>query len=551
MSERDSRDPRPVEEFFAAERAAVHPAEAGEDRWEQIVHQSTRGGRPWFALFMGALGALAAVVLFWSTQQAPFGEGSVDPGREVEAATNNAPVEASGDPRDTSPAQAPIEVPASFVPWSMSNAGSGTVFAMGAAPCGADEEVCPTVVRSTDNGSTWTAVHRFQRTDTASVTSDEVPRIQPPRAVSEVRFATPKIGYAFGGDLWMTRDAGRSFTRYAHPGQTVLDVEIFRGDVLVLSADGCSQGRCSGPLMLSRTTVQAGAVQQPVAVRDLDTPVDDAQVVVRDGAVYVQPYRVDAGNVGSPWRLEENQLVPMTARDGCGTNPLQSLTASTNGAGTLFALCGGDLRGDQAEYRLMRSDDRGKTWRPATTTPVVLPRVGRLTLAASDAQHLAVATGGRGRCRPRPGSPTCRGCCRSPTTAARPGARSTSRSRRRRASTGSRAPAARSCTPSPAPARASGARPTWAPPGSWSTRPSRSTRRRAPPHRRPRGSRRPRRARPPRPLRAPRRPRPERGAPGRCRARGVRHPMATPDVGPRCRAPMSRLASGLPDMLSA
>ena len=61
MSERDSRDPRPVEEFFAAERAAVHPAEAGEDRWEQIVHQSTRGGRPWFALFMGALGALAAV----------------------------------------------------------------------------------------------------------------------------------------------------------------------------------------------------------------------------------------------------------------------------------------------------------------------------------------------------------------------------------------------------------------------------------------------------------------------------------------------------------
>ena len=394
MSERDSRDPRPVEEFFAAERAAVHPAEAGEDRWEQIVHQSTRGGRPWFALFMGALGALAAVVLFWSTQQAPFGEGSVDPGREVEAATNNAPVEASGDPRDTSPAQAPIEVPASFVPWSMSNAGSGTVFAMGAAPCGADEEVCPTVVRSTDNGSTWTAVHRFQRTDTASVTSDEVPRIQPPRAVSEVRFATPKIGYAFGGDLWMTRDAGRSFTRYAHPGQTVLDVEIFRGDVLVLSADGCSQGRCSGPLMLSRTTVQAGAVQQPVAVRDLDTPVDDAQVVVRDGAVYVQPYRVDAGNVGSPWRLEENELVPMTARDGCGTNPLQSLTASTNGAGTLFALCGGDLRGDQAEYRLMRSDDRGKTWRPATTTPVVLPRVGRLTLAASDAQHLAVATGG-------------------------------------------------------------------------------------------------------------------------------------------------------------
>lgn len=385
-----------IEEFFVAEREALTPAAAGSDHWEQIVHQAEQQQRSWFWPVAAVLGVIALVISTWSMQQNPFGDSGVHSGNRVGAPATARDAGTDDPGLSTSGPQTPRAVPETFVPWSLSNAGSGTVFSLGSTRCAA-EEVCPTLTRSTDNGNSWTAVHEFQDSDTASVTSDEVPRIQPTRAITEVRFASPKIGFAFGGDLWRTSNGGRSFTSMPlpRPGQTVLDVAVSQGDVVVLTADGCTQGRCVGPLMVSRATIDATEISQPVTSLALadDRPIDSAELVLSDGEIYVQPYQVD-GHLDPPWRLEGKELIPMKSGASCGNTPLQAVTTTANGTPALYALCGGDLRGNQAEYQLMRSTDQGKTWRAASSTPIQLPRTGRLSLAASDDQRMVVAAGG-------------------------------------------------------------------------------------------------------------------------------------------------------------
>ncbi|WP_026181046.1 hypothetical protein [Demetria terragena] len=385
-----------IEEFFIAERSAVHPLPATADHWEQIVHEAGRETRSWFWPGAGALGVIAILLFVWSVQQNPFGDSGVQAGNHVEA-TQDEDGQASGNrPLPTSGPQPVRSVPGSFVPWSLAHADAKTVFAMGASSCDVDD-VCPTLVRSADHGKTWRTVHRFEDSDTAAVASDEVPRIQPSRAVTEVRFASPTVGFAFGGDLWRTSDAGKTFYKIqlSRPGQTVLDVAISQGTVVVLSADGCSQGQCTGPLMLSRADANSPDLGAPATVLELagDRPIDSAQLVLSDGEVFVQPYRVD-GNIDPPWRLVGKELLPVGSGPACANDPLEALTSTTNGSSKLFALCGGVIRGNQAEYRLVRSEDDGKTWTAASSTPIALPRLGRLSLAAIDDQRLVVATGG-------------------------------------------------------------------------------------------------------------------------------------------------------------
>lgn len=391
-------DGDPVADFFAQHRAGVRPEPPESDRWEQIVHQANRPRRqPWWGLAAAVAAVLAIGTAAWSVQQTPFGQDHISRGQQVAGVASGPDPVATDNPSDVgSPAQQPQAVSSTFRTWSMSNAGSGTLYVLGSTACA--DDLCPTLLRTTDNGTSWAQVHAFDRTDTASVGGDEVPFVQPERAVTEVRFVSPTTGFVFGGDLWMTSDRGVSFTRLEHPGQTVLDVEIYRGLVYILSSDGCVQGRCTGPLTLSRASISQGgkvepnATQQTIAVRDPSAPIDDAQLVARDGEVFVQPYSV-RGPATAPWHIEGNQMVSMAARAACGDSPLQSLTAATNVKDRLFAACGGQLHGDLASYTVVTSSDRGRTWQ-AVPAPMQVPRIGRLSLAASDAQHVVVSVGG-------------------------------------------------------------------------------------------------------------------------------------------------------------
>ncbi|YAL84496.1 hypothetical protein ACMYYO_06705 [Dermacoccaceae bacterium W4C1] len=387
--------------YFSAQRAAMRPVAAGADHWEQIQHEASSADRSWFTPVSMAVAVLATAVLAWSLQQAPFAASDVSAGRPVSKATSSADVTGAQGEAATSPAQSARDVPRGYIPWSYSDPGSGTLFALGRIDCA--EEVCPGLVRSTDNGSSWALVHSFSGSDTADVDTEEVPAAQPARALTGVRFADPRIGYVFGGDLWRTADGGRSFTRFAHPGETVLDVQVRDGRVVVLTADGCTQGRCTGPLMISSTTSGADSVSTAQVTQTLSSPVSGARLVLTGGEVFVQPEVVDQPQ--APWRVSGNRLIPLAARAACGTSPLQSTIAigtgaetGTNGvsgavSSTLLAACARPDSGGSAHYRLVRSTDGGRSWTALPAT-VDIPRIGRLSLAAPDGTHLIAAAGG-------------------------------------------------------------------------------------------------------------------------------------------------------------
>lgn len=379
-----------ISAFFDEQLRSVQTQSAGDDRWEQIVHEAGRPRRrPWWGLAAGTAAALAIGTAAWSIQQSPFGDEEVTKGDTVQA-TQSAFRPPQGVQPRVSERQPARGVDPSFITWSLSNAGSGTLYALGGSEC--DPASCPTLLRSTDNGTSWQTVHAFDRTDTSGVIGNQLPRIQPDRAITEVRFANPRVGYVFAGDLWVTQDRGQKFTQYAHPGRTVLDVEIHQDAIIVLTSDSCSDGQCDGSLTVSRLKPAApGAAAEVLASRPFSGRLEDAQLVVRGADILVQPMRADGSPI-APWRLDGTDLVDVLAPT-CTKGALQSLTATANGGTTLFAACGGEAEGDNARYSLQRSADQGRTWQAAPAS-LLLPRTGRLNLAAVDDQHIVAAVGG-------------------------------------------------------------------------------------------------------------------------------------------------------------
>ncbi|AKU17086.1 sialidase family protein [Luteipulveratus mongoliensis] len=388
-----------VARFFADEREAVRPVPADPERWAQITEGASQPRRrPWWGAAAGVAAAVAIGLTGWSLQQTPFGHDDVSRGSAVSGkpVPTVSRLSTRGVQAPVSESQQPRPVPASFHTWSLSNAGSGTLFALGSGPCA--NGFCPAVLSSADEGASWTMVHSFAQTDTTRSQGTAQSPVQPERAITEVRFATPQIGYVFGGDLWMTKDGGVSFDRLAHPGQTVLDVEVDAGkDVVVLSADGCSATGCVGPLYLSRASAKGDEALTTTTQLELDTPVQDAQLVLRKGQVYVQPTATSA-ETARPLRLQSGGLTAIPQPKECGASPLQALTSAADNSGVLYAGCSVSVQGGTTAYRVLRSNDHGATWQ-STPTQVNVPSSGRLSLAVPRPDHVVVTTGG-----PRPGS---------------------------------------------------------------------------------------------------------------------------------------------------
>lgn len=387
------RDLLQVEQYFAEQRSRLRPVTPPADRWEQIVHQADDHRAGWLGPTVVIASVLSVLLIAYSWRQAPFENSVVAQGDSVTA--EGRPGGATGETPEPaiSPAQASRAVPTRFVPWSLGHAGSGTLFGLGSADCGT-EDICPTLVRSTDNGLSWLAVHSFQNSDTADLAGDEVPRVQPTRAISEVRFADPRTGYVFGGSMWRTTDGGRSFTEFTHPGETVLDVDVSGKDLTLLTADGCTRGSCTGPLRLSRGGIDDTSVSTAQITYSLPAAIDDARIVQRGGTTMLEISRADK-MTSTMLRADATSLKPVSTGAACPDQAVQALTVTEAGPAHWFALCG---RQDSADprLRLIRSTDSGRTWQ-RTAGPVDLPLLGRVGLAAADPSHLVAAAGG-----PRP-----------------------------------------------------------------------------------------------------------------------------------------------------
>ncbi|NNG39872.1 hypothetical protein HJ588_11375 [Flexivirga sp. ID2601S] len=400
---RPSDEPEPaahgdsVAQFFAQQRAEVRQEPAGEVTWQRIVRSSRSTSRRRSRVLALTSAAVAVLALFaiWSWQREPMGGSGVRQGQAIAGNTDTVPSgRSSGEGRTVSPAQQPFKVPETFTTWSVSNAGHGTLYALGSQGCRGT--VCPVLLRSGTNGTSWTAVHNFDSTDVSSATGTDVQQIQPDRAVTQVRFASPTTGYVFGGDLWVTRDSGASFSKLPHPGSTVLDVEVFDQQVVALSSDNCAQGVCNGPMYVSVFAPSATSVEQPAAVYSPDTPVRGGEVTVQNAQAFVQLSVGDSASAIPPMRLTGGRLQPMAPPAACNGRQLQSVTPATNVTGPvlLFAVCDPQESGSATSYTLVRSRDGGQHWESVSVGSLSLPRLGQVWLAAADDKHLVASAGG-------------------------------------------------------------------------------------------------------------------------------------------------------------
>ncbi|MBB2892257.1 hypothetical protein [Flexivirga oryzae] len=386
----------PVAGFFADARAEVADEPTTELDWQRIVHESRRHARRRSRLTLLSSAAVAVIaivaVLVWQQQGV---SGGVQQGQAI--AGSSAVVHSAGtssNASSVSKAQTPTAVPKSFQTWSLSNAGSNTLYALGSQDCGSG--ICPVLLRSGTNGAGWNAVHKFTGTDTSAATGNDIAQIQPERAITQTRFAKPQVGFVFGGDLWVTRDSGATFTELSHPGTRVLDLEINRNEAVLLSADNCAQGECNGPLYVTRFDPSSNTVGDSGAQLTLDTPISAGRVLVQNGQAFVQLTAAKTGMPLAPMRLNGTTLQQLTAPSACYNTQLQAITAATTTDKLqLFAVCNPkQLSGDRLGYTLLRSDDAGQTWTSVSTGSLILPRRGDVWLAVADADHIAASSGG-------------------------------------------------------------------------------------------------------------------------------------------------------------
>jgi photosystem II stability/assembly factor-like uncharacterized protein len=107
-------------------------------------------------------------------------------------------------------------------------------FALGTVRCATGR--CLTLLGTSNGDRSWRRLTAPAREPGAGF--DTCPNLQP--CASQVRFATPSIGYAFGPSSLLTTDGGRHWQRLA--GKNVSSLEIANGSAarVALSSMGCS-----------------------------------------------------------------------------------------------------------------------------------------------------------------------------------------------------------------------------------------------------------------------------------------------------------------------
>ena len=154
------------------------------------------------------------------------------------AATSSAtrPGQSAATPGTANPTASPGTGPAGrsgFRVLSMSFVSDSQGFALGTVPCRAGR--CVALLTTTDGGAAWRTLTPPTRTAASyGICAHGSPCVQ------QVRFATPRIGYAFDPSLLMTTDGGRSWRRL--PAAGVSSLEAANGTVVRVTSPrpGCS-----------------------------------------------------------------------------------------------------------------------------------------------------------------------------------------------------------------------------------------------------------------------------------------------------------------------
>jgi hypothetical protein len=400
----EGEQPDPVAEFFDRERAGIRELPAGKDRWESIVVEATRPRRRHVLPYLAGAAAIVVVGgVVWGTGT---GTGS-GTDRAADPASHTSPVPTVTVTRTVGPKVVPpptggassvpstqsstttLPTPSTFDMVSMSNAGGGHLYALGAAKCGSAD--CTAVVASDDNGATWATRSSFTGLTTPGA------RTTPDRAhqLVGIRFANQQVGYVYGSTTKRTTDGGRHWTDVDVDRRTVLSLETDGQQVWMATATSCQHGTGPAPQGCLGLQVRSGAVNdpttQPVTVPPTPSAVDYAWITMDGSDAYLnrassapmapwRPIRV-SGKPGKPGK-PGNLTVP----SGCSNDGMW-LTGTANAPGTLVGVCPSAGKPTE-EYSVAVSADRGSSWTTRPASELGRPRGTGLWLTAADAKHL-------------------------------------------------------------------------------------------------------------------------------------------------------------------
>ncbi len=284
------------------------------------------------------------------------------------------------------PVREPAVVPRGFQALDVSFSSPTTAWALGTFPCSAGS--CPLLVTSKDGGRTWerrAAPAATLPAGDGSFAAD----CAAATCVSQLRFASDRVGYAFAPGLTVTVDGGRTWTAQPLQGQ-VLALEPGRGTVLrVVDPQGACP--CSG---FTVERAQAGSTTwQPV---DSSTGLNLISAgLTRYGsrAAVLQRGHVTGGSSDARSRLllSNDDGRTWTPRgDPCGplsqADEVDATQVALGASGRVIVLCRHRIGG--ATFTRV-SADAGRTYHPARD----LPTAGSLLAAADPAIVVSVGDG--------------------------------------------------------------------------------------------------------------------------------------------------------------
>ncbi len=241
-------------------------------------------------------------------------------------------------------------IPTGFQATSFTAVSLDAWWIFGTARCLSGSGTCGAILRTTDGGSVF-----------AGIPSPPVSTSN----VSQLRFASPLDGYAFGPELWQTADGGATWANVPLPGQ-VTELEAADGEAYAMVTGAGSANGASNELL----TAPVGSRQW----RQVSTPTplgNGAQFALSGPNLYLL-----GGNGDLSLLHSTDQGAQFSQRvDPCTAGLGGSLAAAVDGTSTLWAAC---PTGMMAEAML--STDGGVTWHVAMATG---PFPNSLELAAA------------------------------------------------------------------------------------------------------------------------------------------------------------------------
>jgi hypothetical protein len=367
--------------------------------WERIEREAARRTRARRLVTAGSVAAAVALLgagAVWSGL-VPDGSDSVSPATPGPTVATSPPGPTPSGTPATSPSATPSAsasaaalprggpVPAGFVAVSASTTPEGYLYALGTAPCPAGP--CTSLVRSPDGGATWVGVPapRADLPDGAAGTGDLTGR--PVGRVSEIRFATQRDGWAFGGGLWATHDGGATWREVRGLRGRVLDL-VTDGDDVYAVTSNCLVAGCPAETEILHARASDGGF----------APVDAGALP----HVSVAKFSSGAGAIAltlGDWKGPQ----VLALRDGrwrrlpnpCPTapniGPLDVVPPASGSGLVAFCVVGG-ATGDAMAIAVRRSTDGGATWASiGEPLPVV---AGWFSGTALTVNRLVMAIGG-------------------------------------------------------------------------------------------------------------------------------------------------------------